>query len=155
MYSFFCLYQIMIFSISVIFQAHQFHNFLLKKRALEKPYVISIRRIKIKLSELQENTLKTIKLRNNLLKSQEDVKSILYHQILLYILEIICFEITSHYHNNLLAGYFQIKKKRKLVARKYFWAIFYQDIKTFVRDYNFFLTLKRFIINNIKSLDYY
>ena len=44
----------------------------------------------------------------------------LHYQDLSYVLEIIRTEFISRHHNDPLAGYFGIKKTRKLVAQKYY-----------------------------------
>ena len=81
--------------------------------------------MKLRLVKLQKIDWKAIKLKKNQLKDWKDVKNILYFQNLLYMLKIIYFKVISCYHNNLLAGYFLIKKTKKLVTKKYFKSIFY------------------------------
>ena len=39
---------------------------------------------------------------------------------LVYILEIVKTEFISRYHDNLLAGHFEIKKVRELISKKYY-----------------------------------
>ena len=46
----------------------------------------------------------------------ENIDSILYHQGLFYVLEIIEIELISKHYNNLLIGFFGIKKTCKFVA---------------------------------------
>lgn len=66
----------------------------------------------------------------------------LYYQDLLYILKIVCPKLISRYHNNLLLSHSQIKKTQKLIAEKYYWLTLQQDVKVYVKDYNFDLILK-------------
>lgn len=46
------------------------------------------------------------------------------------------------YYYNLLVGYFKIQKIEKLVAKKYFWLTFYQDIETYIKDCDIYLAYK-------------
>ena len=48
----------------------------------------------------------------------------------------------NRYHNDLLVGYFDIKKIQKLVTRKYYWKTIYYNIKVYIRGYNIYLTFK-------------
>ena len=50
----------------------------------------------------------------------EDVKGVLQYRELVYIPEIIRFEVINCHHNDLLAGHFGIDKARELVGRKYY-----------------------------------
>lgn len=70
------------------------------------------------------------------------MESILYHQDFLYVPEIINFKLIYYYHNDPLAGHSRIEKAWKLIVRKYFWHIFYWDIKAYVKGCDICLTLK-------------
>ena len=61
---------------------------------------------------------------------------------LLYILEIICFEVISCYHHDPLTGYFGIDKTWELEARKYSWSTICHDVKTNVWACNICLASK-------------
>lgn len=70
---------------------------------------------------MQENNLEAKELRNkDLLEGLKDMEIILQHQGFLYVSKIICFEMISHYHDNILVEYCGIKKTRELIDRKYF-----------------------------------
>lgn len=56
--------------------------------------------------------------------------------------KIICFKITSYYHNDLLINSFQIKKTKELVVGKYFKLTFYQDIEAYIKGCNVCLASK-------------
>ena len=51
-------------------------------------------------------------------------------------------ELISRYHDNLLAGYFSIKKTRELVAQKYYWPMLRRDVKNYMKGCNIYLTSK-------------
>lgn len=76
----------------------------------------------MKLLKLQNDYKKTKKLRvKRLLEDWKNIEEIFYYQDLPYVLKIICFEqITKHY-DNLLTGYFEIKKTQKLITQKHYW----------------------------------
>ena len=75
--------------------------------------------MKMRLSKLQDDNKEVKKLRSERLsKGWEDVKEVLYYQGLLYVPKVICVELISRYHDNLLAGHFDIKKTQKLMTRK-------------------------------------
>lgn len=90
-------------------------------------------------------------LKKNQLKDWKDIKSILYHQNLSYMLKIICSKVISCYHNNLFVSYILIKKTEKLVAKKYFELIVYQDIKAFIKSYDICLLLKAVCYKSYKN----
>ena len=48
----------------------------------------------------------------------------------------------SRHHDNLFAEHFEIKKTRELVARKYFWPTFRQDVEVYMKGCNICLALK-------------
>ena len=56
--------------------------------------------------------------------------------------EIIWIKLINRHYNNLLAGYFDIKKIQKLITQKYYWSMFYHDIKDYIKEYNIYLALK-------------
>lgn len=55
-----------------------------------------------------------------MLEAWENQETILYHQSLPYIPEIVKHKVISRYHNNLLVDYFGIKKAKELRVRNYF-----------------------------------
>lgn len=74
----------------------------------------------INLSELLKKNAKTIKIRiNKLLKNQKDLEEILYYSGILYIVEILHFELISFYYNNPITGSFKITKIYTLIVKKY------------------------------------
>ncbi len=97
----------------------------------------------MKLPELQNNDKKLRKLRSKKLsESWEDIEEVLYYQNLLYVLRVICFELISRYHNNLLANHIGIKKRQELIAGKYYRLTLQKNIKVYVKEYNIYLALK-------------
>lgn len=55
----------------------------------------------------------------------------------------LCFrDLISCNYKNLFVGHFVIKKTRELIARIYFWHIFCQDVKVYIKDCNIWLTSK-------------
>ena len=75
----------------------------------------------------------------------KDSNRILYHQGLLYILEIIKTELISRHHDDPLAGHFGIEKTQELVARKYYWGTFCHDVEVYVRGFDVCLASKAVI----------
>lgn len=72
----------------------------------------------------------------------EDINEVLHFQVWPYIPKISYKELISRYYDDLLAGHFWIKKTQELVAQKYYYSIFYYDVKTFVNGYDICLTSK-------------
>ena len=111
--------------------------------AAEGPYQASIEGIKLKLVELQSEDGHARKIiAEKLGGNWEDFDRILHYECLLYIPEIIRTKLISRHNDNLLAGYFSIKKIRKLVTRKYYWETFYHNVKMSIRDYIVYLAFK-------------
>ena len=78
--------------------------------------------MKMRLSELQDNDKKAMKLRlEGLLESWENIEQVLYYQGLPYVLKVICSKLINRHHDNPLVGHFGIEKTCKLVAKKYYW----------------------------------
>ena len=74
--------------------------------------------------------------------SYKEIVEIFYHQKLFFIPKAIQTELISHYYNNLLAGYFGIKKTYKLLAQKYYLPTFCHNVKAHVKSYDVCLTSK-------------
>ena len=45
-------------------------------------------------------------------------------------------ELLKRYHDNLLAGHFEVAKIIELISRKYFWESIKADIKKYMNIYN-------------------
>lgn len=56
------------------------------------------------------------------------------------------------HHNNPLAGHCRIIKTRELVMRKYFRPILCQEVKTYVKEYDIYLTSKAVYFKPYKNL---
>ena len=85
----------------------------------------------------------THKIKEQVLKdSREDVDKVLHWEGLAYIPEIIRTELINRYHDNSLAGHFDIKKTQELVARKYNWPILRANVEFYVKGYNICLAAK-------------
>ena len=77
--------------------------------------------MKIRLFELQNDDKEAKKLRSEgLLEGWEDIKQVLRYQGFPYVPKVICSELISRYHDDPLAGHFDIEKTRKLIAKKYY-----------------------------------
>ena len=74
--------------------------------------------------------------------SWEDIKGVLHHQSLPFIPEAIRTELISQHHDNLLVGYFGIKKIRELIVRKYYWPTLRHNVETYVKSCDICLTSK-------------
>ena len=114
--------------------------------------------MKLRLHKLQAKDKQARKLKANQQLGQqgwEDINGVLHHQSLPYVPEIIQIELISRYHNNPLAGHFDIEKTRELVARKYYWPIFYHDVKDYVKKCDVYLASKvvwHKLYNDLQSL---
>ena len=51
-------------------------------------------------------------------------------------------ELIRKYHDNLLAGHFEIEKIQDLFSRKYYWPTLHHDVKDYVKGYNICRALK-------------
>ena len=79
---------------------------------------------------MQSNDNQVRKLQaTELFEGWKNIEKVLYYKSLPYIPKIIQSELISRYYNNSLAGYFRIDKTWELIAKKYYWLIFFQDIK--------------------------
>ncbi len=75
-------------------------------------------------------------------KGWKDIEQVFHYQGFPYVLKVICSELISRYHDNLLASHFGIKKTWKLIARKYYWLILREDVEVYVKGCNVCLTSK-------------
>ena len=66
----------------------------------------------------------------------------IYYQNLLYILEINKIKLKNSYPNSLLVGQFKVRKNYKLIERKYYQLILYQNINKYVKSYDIYLAFK-------------
>ena len=99
----------------------QFWETFYQELPMKSPYQASIRGIRLRLVELQAEDSPVWKIgAEKLGRNREDSDGILNHQGLPYIPKIIRTELISKHHNDPLAGYFGIKKMRKLVTKKYY-----------------------------------
>lgn len=135
-------YRVIIYNTTIISQISQFQTTLQKELLSKKPYIVKIEDMKLRLLKLPKDDLETKKFKKDLMEGQKDEEDILHDQNLLYIFENIYYKIISYSHNDLLVGYLKIKETRKLVARKYFTSIFYQDVKAYEKGSNVYLAFK-------------
>lgn len=100
--------------------------------------------MRLRLPKSQNNNahVEELQISKNLSKVWEKVKGILQHPKLFYVSKIIYFELINYYHNNLLAGHFEINKTCEFIARKYFWSTLCHNNKTYVKGHNICLSLK-------------
>ena len=99
--------------------------------------------MQLKLAELYKNDLEAKELTSkNLTEGLKDVEDIHQHQSHLNISEIVCPKLISCHFDNLLVGYFEIKKAKELVTKKYFWFTLKRDVKTYIKDGDVYLTSK-------------
>ncbi len=137
------LHQILICGTVVLPQLRQFWDTIQSELADKGFYIASIEGMRLRLPKLQDDDKQAMKLRSEgLPESWEDIKQVLYYQGLLYVLKIIHSDLINRHHDNFLAGYFGIKKTRKLIAKKYYWSTLRGDVKAYVKGYNVCLTSK-------------
>ncbi len=90
--------------------------------------------MRMKLPELQDDDKEVMKLRSEgLSEGWKDIEQVLYYQGFPYIPKVICSELISRHHDDLLAGHFSIEKTCKLIARKYYWPTVQQDVEAYVK----------------------
>ena len=101
--------------------------------------------MRLRLHKLQAEDKQARKLRADQQLSQQgwdDINGVLHHQGLPYVSEIIRTELITRHHDNLLVGYFGIKKTCELIARKYYWPTLRRDVEDYVRGCDVCLALK-------------
>ncbi len=136
-------YQVLICGTVVLLQLRQFWLTIQSKLADKGPYTTSIRGMRMRFPELQDDDKKAMKLRSEgLSEGWEDIKHVFHYQGFPYILKIIHLELMSRHHDNPLVGHFSIEKTRKLIARKYYWPRLRQNIKAYVKGCNVCLASK-------------
>ena len=96
----------------------------------------------LRLQELQAEDEQVRKTRAEHSEGWDDINGVLDHQGLPYVLEIIRTELISKHHDNLLAGYFGIKKTRELIAQKYYLPTLCRDVEDYVRGCDIWLASK-------------
>ena len=89
-------------------QLRQFWSTFGSELSNKGPYQASIGSIRLRLQELQQTNSKAQELQSK--KGYKEVKEVLHHQGLPFMPEAIWTKLISHYHNDSLAGYFDIKK---------------------------------------------
>lgn len=102
--------------------------------------------------ELQKSNSRTKEQKKNPLKNREDIEGSLYHQILLYISEIICSEMIYYHQNNSFTEYFEIKKTKELVTKKYFYLTLFLKVHVYMRSYDIYLASQRICHELYKDL---
>ncbi len=114
------LYQVLMCKTAILPQLRQFWDAIWSILANWGPYIASIRGMRMKLPELQDDNKEAKKLMSKeLLEGWKDIKELFHYQNLLYVLKIICSELISRHHNNLFASPFGIERTRELIAKKY------------------------------------
>ncbi len=137
------LHQVFIYRTIVLPQLRHFWDTIQSKLADEGPYTATIGGMRMRLPELQDNDKKAKKLRlEGLPEGWEDIEQVLHYQGHPYILKVICLELMSRHHDDLLTGHFGIEKTRELIARKYYWPMLRQDFEAYVKDCDICLTSK-------------
>ena len=135
-------HQVFICGTYVLPQLWRFWSTFWNELANERPYEASINSKRLRLQELQKANREAQELRQQKANSYEEINEIFYHQGLPFVLKAIWTELISRHHNNLLAGYFGIKKTRKFLAQKYYWLILHHNIEVYVKGCNLCLASK-------------
>ena len=87
---------------------------------MKDSYQASSRDMKLRLAKLRIEDGQAQKIRvEKLGRNLKDFNRILHHQDLPYVPKIIATKLISSHHDDLLGGYFSIKKTGELVAREY------------------------------------
>ena len=90
--------------------------------------------MKLRLQELQEAVSKAQGLRQQKPGSYKEINDILDYQGLPFVSKAIQPELISRHHNNLLTGYFDIKKTYDLLVQQYYCPTFYRNVNVYVKD---------------------
>ncbi len=142
--SFLPLYQIFIYEIAILPLLRKFWKTIWGKLAHKGPTTASIRAIRIRLPELQDDDRKTMKLRSEGLSESWVIKEMLYYQGLSYVPKVICSELSSRYHNyDLLIGHWSIKKTEELIAKNYYWPTLRKNVEAYIKSSDVCLTSKK------------
>ena len=136
------LYQVLICGTHGLPQLRWFWNLLQTKQTDEGPYLASIGSIRLRLQELQKTDSESQELGQQGQRGYKKVDRMLHYWDLSFVPKAIRIELISRHHDNLLAGYFSLKKTRKLLAWKYFWSFLQHNVKAYVKGCNASLTSK-------------
>lgn len=99
--------------------------------------------MRLRFPELQARNQQTKEIRQAGLKAGwEELDKVLHYQGLLYVPKVIRMELISKHLNDLLAGYFRIKKTQELVAQKYYWPTLQANIKAYLKGCDVCVALK-------------
>ncbi len=89
----------------------------------------------MRLHKLQDDDKEVMKLKSEgLPEGCEDIEQVLHYQSLPYVPKVIRSELISTYHDNLLAGHFDIEKTYELIVRKYYWPMLQRDVEAYVKS---------------------
>ncbi len=137
------MHQVLICGTVVLLQLCQLWDIIRSKLADEGLYTASIRGMRMRLPELQDDDKEAMKLRSEgLPEGWEDIEQVLHYQGLPYVPKVIRSELISRHNDDPLAGHFGIEKTRKLIVRKYYWPTLRRDIYTYVKGCDVCLTSK-------------
>ena len=91
--------------------------------------------MQLQLQELQETDSKAQELRQQGLCDgpYQDIDGVLHYQGFFFVLKVIWIELISRHHDDLLAGYFGIKKTRELLTKKYYWSTLRHGVEAYVK----------------------
>ena len=98
--------------------------------------------MRLRLHELQIKNKQARKAQAEYSKDWNNIDGVLHHQGLPYVPEVIQTKFISRYHDNPLAGHFGIKKRYKLIARKYYLPTLRHDVKDDMRGSDIWLASK-------------
>ena len=133
----------LIYKTVVLLQLCQFWDTIWSKLADKGPYVASIKGMRMRLPELQDNDKEAMKLRSERLpEGWKNIEQVFYYQGFPYVPKIIRSELISRHNNDPLAGHFGIEKTCKLVAKKYYWPTLQQNVKAYFKGCDVCLALK-------------
>ena len=130
-------------------------NSLQTKLTNERPYLASIDSIKLRLQKLHETDSKTQELKKQGQEGYKGVDMVLHHQGLSFVPKAIRIELISRHYNNPLAGYFDTKKTRELLAQKYYWPTLRHNVEAYVKGCDICLaskTVRHKLYGNLQSL---
>ena len=126
----------------MLLQLRHFWDAFQTKLADENFYTASIGEMRLRLAKLQESDKKARTIGAEGMDRYKDVDGVLYHQRLLFVLEIIRTELIRWHHDDSLEGHFGIDKTRELIGRKYYWPSLRKNVEAYVKGCNICLALK-------------
>ena len=132
------LHQVLICGTYVQPQFCEFWTNLQAKLANKHLYWASIGEMRLRLPELQKlvKEVWSIRAKGELQDGYQEIDRVVRYQRLLFVPKVVQTKIISQYHDNPLAGYFDVDKTKKLIEQKYHWPSLRKDVESYIKNCN-------------------